>query len=293
MKYLMYSADLRPATHENEAASLGPYKRFCRRSNAKPWPADFHVLTKFLDESSLRMTLRSLRKIVQAIRRQHLDRNLPDPLESRLMQACYRVALRRCGYRPLRLLQTREFAEILERIPNDPLGIRDKAMILLVYTARILSFSLSKIDRTDVHFSTGGLRINALYNGRKEWTTIANHPDPRYCAVVAMRRYLQILPEDDEASVFRALTGVQQIRQRRLGPLSAKRAIYLRLNPPGCASWIGLRTLYVSALMTAVNRGASDYRIMRQFGFRSIEEVRRWRERYGPASATIGEKLGL
>jgi site-specific recombinase XerC len=189
-------------------------------------------------------------------------------------------------------LQSREFAEILDGIPNDTLGVRDKAMILLVYTGRILSLALSKMERGDVHFTLEGMRINALYPGRKQWITIANHPDPRYCAVLAMRRYLRLI-SDEEAPVFRAATTAQKLMQRQLGVISAKQTLYKRLNPPGSRFRIGLRTLYVSALVMAINRGASDYRIMRQFGFRSIEEVRRWRERYGPASATIGEKLGL
>ena len=81
MKYLLYSAELASATQQSETAALAPYVRFCSDSSAQPWPADFHVLTRFLGELSLRLSRRSLRFIVAAIRRQHLDRNLTDTFE--------------------------------------------------------------------------------------------------------------------------------------------------------------------------------------------------------------------
>lgn len=292
MRYLIYSAQLRVSTYETEQRMLGPYERFCAREGASPWPVDGQAFARFLGEHASTVTEKTLKLRVAAIRRRHLDNGWEDPLANGLMRACYRVALRRCPERSTPILHGRELAEFLDRIARDAIGIRDIAILLLVYCTRIGCRALSSLNRSDIHIAGDGMRIKTTYHGIRKTITIRRHADARYCAVAAMERYMRLL-SDEELQLFRATNGHGSLMARRLGAIRVKYVLRERLLPPGTKTPVGLHSLHASAVIAAVNRGASDYRVMRQLGYHGASSVRRWKARCGFSANNLTEKLGL
>lgn len=294
MKYLKFGSELYDSTRRVEQMYLRPYERFCGEQGISPWPADRATLPPFLESCTQRYTSKVLDSIVAAIRRRHLDEGWEDPFASSLMQSCARIARGHCAEAAVRHLQVQEWAQILDGIKPTQAGIRDKAMLLLVWCARASCRALSILKRSDIQFTTDGMRVNLSFPyGRYERISIAQSADPRYDPITAMQYYLDLLDDDEEVLFRGANPRGKTLSSRGMTRGCVLRILLRHLSLPGFSGRIGLRSLHASAIVAADNRGANDYRLMRQMGYARVTRIQFWKERLGTSKRSVVDKLRL
>jgi integrase len=289
MKVIRTGSDISAATQKSERIYLRSFERFASRLGP-PWPAHPDVLCKYLDKVSRRASRSTFTGIRCAIRRKHRDNGWEDPFDLPLVLAAARVAAGNCVQPEVKVLRSRDVAALLDAMPATQLGARDALIFLLKLCGGLTDIALSRLNRTDVSFYHEGMRIATRTRGGEFVVTIREHAaDTRYCPVAIMRRYIAMLPDDGPALLRIARRGL--LRKGRLGSAAIAVALaHYRL--PGSDAITG-RQLRATAIVMCTHRGASDYAIMRQMGFKSVRSVRAWQQRYAPATRNLTEKLGL
>lgn len=295
MKYLIESADLDAESTYRQALYLRRYEQFCTKHELVPYPATLTTIGPFLESLTARVSWYTLLHYTYAIRREHSRQNLPDPLNSKLARASLRALERHCAQAvEVKLRHTQEIAAVLDRVPHTPIGARDTILFLLAYCIRASCAALSEMNRSDVYFTPAGMRVRLRYGRHHAVITIRAHVDSRYCAVAAMRRYLNVIDNDEETPLFRRILSGAKIKTVRVGPDGISQALAFRLrDPDNPQDRRKLRSLHASMIATAKSRGASDHVIMRQLGYRHIGSVRAWNERHENNACGLTEKLGL
>ena len=286
MIYLERFESLAQTTQQTEEVRLRCYRRVCSKHHIPSLPATGASLVDYLRVVDGRVGVDVLQQTVIAVRRWNIDRGYEDPLQSNLVKACYRAALKHCIVPETTAVNTHDLSVIVDQIPHTVVGTRDRAMLFLVYCARAGSAAISEINRADVRIHDRGMTVRIRHGRRTTQVPFKRHADARYCAVSAMERYLSHI-DDVEEALFRLCPYGEGLTTRRMNASAIQASVYRWL--PKTQRY---RSLYAGCIVTGAYRDASDYDIMRQLGYRHIAPVRRWKARF-IKDVSIVDKLKL
>jgi hypothetical protein len=289
VKALLPLAALSPKSRKNEADCLRSWERFCVINSLPVLPTTLEALRVYIEDMPARVTAGTLRHVVAAVRRWHLEAGLGDPADEALLDELRRAQRR--GYVPeIVPCLTQDLATIINGIPDSPRGARDKLLVLLSYSGRVSSPAMAKLDRGDVHIDPRGMVLDVWYGRRKRPVTFDRYHDTRYCVVSAMEHYLRRLDDEEPALIRVCRRG--RITTRRLGLRRGEGAISFRCRNAGVKRF-PLTSLRAGMMVSATNRGADEYAIMRQHGYHRASTVRQMQARLNLKQVDVVDRLGL
>lgn len=178
-------------------------------------------------------------------------------------------------------LVTSELARLIDALPDDASGIRDRALLLVGFAAALRRSDLVGLDTGDAVEVGEGLVINLRRSktdpdgqGRRIGVPYGSHPTT--CPVRALRAWRELLGVEG-GPLFRPVSRHGHIGDGRLSdravPLIIKRAAARAGLDPARYSGHSLRAGFVTAAAAA---GVPERDIMAQTGHRSVLVLRRY-----------------
>jgi len=289
VKALLHLAALSPKSRKNESDCLRNWERYCAQHSFPVLPTTVEALRAYIGDMPARVTAGTLRHVVAAVRRWHLEAGVDDPADEALLDELRR-AQRRCRVPDISPCLTHDLATVINGIPDSPRGARDKLLVLLSYSGRVSSPAMAKLDRGDVRIDPRGMVLDVWYGRRKRPVTFGRYHDTRYCVVSAMERYLRRLDDEEPALIRACWHG--RITTRRLGLRRGEGAISFRCRNAGITRR-PMTSLRAGMMVAATNRGAEEYAIMRQQGYSRASAVRQLQARLQLKQIDVVARLGM
>jgi integrase len=178
-------------------------------------------------------------------------------------------------------LLTADIRKIVEHCPNNLLGLRDRALVLVGYSGAFRRSEISGIDVEHISRCDDGMivdlpRSKTDQEGAGRKVGIPWGRDPDMCPVRSLRLWLRIA-RIRSGPVFREVDRHGNLSKARLHPdsigkLIKRAAVRARIEVGG----IGGHSLRVGHVTQAARNGVSESRIMRQTGHKSTAMVRRY-----------------
>jgi integrase len=178
-------------------------------------------------------------------------------------------------------LLTKDIRKIVIACPDNLLGLRDRALILVGFAGGFRRSELARIEFHELTFGKKGVIVNVTTSktdqegvGRKVGLPFGTHPET--CPIRALRRWLNAASIAD-GPVFRKVD-----RHRRVSPRGLYRdSIGIILKR--AAARAGMRTgpiaghsLRSGMVTQAAMNGVTEFVIMKQTGHRSIQTLGRY-----------------
>jgi integrase len=172
-----------------------------------------------------------------------------------------------------------DLAAMLDSLPDDLLGLRDRALLLTGFAGGFRRSELVALDWEDIEFGPEGLAVTIRRSktdpegqGRK----IGIPYGQTHCPVRALEAWRD-RAGGDQGPVFRGVNGHGNLLPGRLSDKAVARAVQRRaaaagLNPEKYSG----HSLRAGLATAAALGGASERSIMRQTGHRSLATVRRY-----------------
>jgi integrase len=158
-------AELAPSTRQMYAGAWRQWERWCHGRGLNALPASPEALAAFLtDRDEAGLTFGTLDGYCSGIAHRHHQEGLPDPTADFVVRRVRRGLRRIMGVAPRRQahpLTVTEIAQVLKRIDTSaPIGIRDRAVILLGYASAMRPGEVSALDVGDIITKPAGILVN-------------------------------------------------------------------------------------------------------------------------------------
>lgn len=231
---------------------------------------------------------RHLAAIAEAHRLVGLETPTTDPAVTTVMKGIRRtLGVRQEGKEPVLVAHLRRIVEVL---PSNLLGTRDRALLLLGFSGAFRRSELVALDVADLDFREDGLVVTIRWsktdqegNGRQVGVPFGSCPTT--CPVRALRRWLTEAAIT-EGPVFRPVNRHGQLGAERLSGKAVGLVVQRSVGKIGLESAdFGGHSLRAGLATAAAGAGVSELAIMRQTGHRSLATLRRY---VRPASLFIG-----
>ena len=213
-----------------------------------------------------------------------LDGDALSPTEHPMVRRTRRTIARRLGTAPenrRQALYTEDMRRILAELPDNRLGLRDRALLLVGFAGAFRRSELVSLDVEHIESMPNSIAVllpksKTDQHGRGRSVGIRHGEDRATCPVTALNAWLEAAAITT-GSVFRAVDRHGNISSERLSAGSVaqivKRAAQRAgLNPKDLAG----HSLRSGHATTAASRGANDRSIMRQTGHRSRRTLDRY-----------------
>ena len=272
-----------PATLRAYRFDWERYLAWTTAGGLAPLPCSGEQLAAYithLDRSGLKTASidRALVSISQAHRLAGLDSPTRTPIVREVLKGIKRIN----GTRPASAaaLELGHLRRLVDLFGNETTHIRDRAILLLGWSAALRRSEIVAIDRADLSFVAEGLILTLMRS--KTDQEGAGHkigiPFGRsLCPVIALREWLQLLPDDDTSAVFRRIWKGGRISGARLHATAintiVKRAIAAGGYDPDLYSAHSLRSGFATSAAAAE---VEERYIMTHTRHRSITTARRY-----------------
>lgn len=147
-----------PATLKSYLADVGIFIDWCRMNDLEALPADVTTVCAFLEDQSVFLCPSTVRRRLYAIRKVHRLLRLPDPTNDEDITISLRRVRRSKLNRPKQAKgMTREYLEKCIAVqPDDPWGMRNRAMISLGYDLLTRRSELVALRTDDIELRGDG-----------------------------------------------------------------------------------------------------------------------------------------
>jgi integrase len=281
------------ATERAYAADWADYLEFWRRMG-RPMKTTAEALSVYLIDAGGRgLSLYTLRRRVTGIRRMAARAGLPVP-EAREAWTLL-AGLARAGVgrpRPKRALTVDELVAMVAACGDEPLGRRDRALVLLGFAAGLRRSELCALDLADVRYVRQGVELSVRRSktdqagaGRTIGVYRGAHPatDP----VRALKAWLEARG-GWAGPLFVGWRGRVMLRGR-MEPGTVARVVRRLAGAAGVdAGELAGHSLRAGCVTAAVAAGASLVEVMERTGHKSVVMLQRY---YRPAGAWAGRDV--
>jgi len=213
-------------TRKAYASDWADFVGWCGRYALAPLPADALTARRYLvalarDGRKIATIQRRLAAIADA----HARAGHPSPAADPAVRHELAALRRALGVAPKGKdpLLAEDLRAMVAALPEDPRGLRDRAMLLLGFAAALRRSELVGLDVGDVAFARRGLvvtirRSKSDQEGVGAQVAVAPGRDPAACPVRATRRWLQAAHLGGVGPLFRPVHRTGSIINRRLNP---------------------------------------------------------------------------
>ena len=306
-------------------AYTGDWRHFtdwCEQHNLAPLPADPRTVAGYLADHAGRLATGTLSRRRTVIRIAHRAAGYPSPTDHVDVRDVW-LGIRRThgtGQRAKTALWTADVARMIAGLPTngavtDPgvlLAVRDRALLLLVYTGALRRSELAALDVDDLTDDPHGLVLTIRSSktdqlGAGDQVGIVRAERPELCPVTAVYAWLDALTaalgvQTLQGALFRPVD-----RHGRVGAPRAGHGPASRLSPAAvrlivkkrCAA-AGLdpdkyaaHSLRSGFATQASANGAAERDVMRHGRWKSVTVARRYVQRGNLFNDNAGSRLGL
>jgi len=221
-------------------------------------------------------------RALAAISQAHLDAGLPSPRSASVVRRVVRGARRRSGAEPCpkRALTEVELARMLDALPRDLAGLRDRAVLTLGFAtglrrSELVALDVGHVTATDTGLLVAVLRSKTDPEGRGRRIKIHRVTDGA-CPVSAVEEWIEKAGVVDGPLFLPVLRGGHAVRRRlsdKVVERIVKRAAELAQVDVAGISAHSLRSGYATAQAT---KGVPERTIMKRLGHTDPAMTRRY-----------------
>lgn len=276
---ILIEASLSDNTRRSYRGAVLNFVRWCDLHGYGALPADPPVLADYLADLMMSGKRASTAKLhASAIAYEHRRFSFDSPTESYLVSAVLRGAKRlRGGYvNRKRPVTADEIAELLQRIPTNMIGKRDKALIVLGFAGALRRSELAAIRLEDLEFTQPGLtlKIRSSKTDLERQGVVIGIPEGRRLNAISILRDWITAAGITRGALFRPVYG-NTVLSRSVTPLLVSRILKRHLAEMGRDPTLyGSHSLRVGFITSAAENGVSAERIMDHSRHATIENVR-------------------
>jgi integrase len=264
------------------------FKTWCGQHQASPLPADARTVAFYLTDAAVRYRASTLDLHLAAIAYVHRAAGLPIPTTHQAVREV-RTGVRRthgAAARGKAALMTEDLRLLVGLLDLSPVGLRDRALLLLGFAGAFRRSELVGLDVEDLEFTSRGIRVN-LRRSKTDQEAEGRPVGVPYgvsaetCPVQAVERWLAhvrgVLPDYDRGPLFLRLDAGGRLRHARLSDRGVARVVQRWAERAGLdpARFAG-HSLRSGLATSAAAGGVSERAIMNQTGHRSLAMVRRY-----------------
>lgn len=238
-------------------------------------PASKEMIAAYLSEHAVSHSPTSLTRWLSSLSKAHRALDAEDPTKGELVRSVLRGIRRRYGRPPEQALPlTREILfNVLDAIPDDLRGARDKALLLIGFTGGFRRSEVVELNAADVTKQEEGIvvtlrksKTDQTGQGRKLGIPFARG---RHCAVKAFGAWLEKVPAA-EGPIFRPIdrhdvTSAKRLSGQAVSLIIKERLQKAGLNPAGFSG----HSLRAGFITSAAKAGISSWKIRQQTGHKS------------------------
>lgn len=245
-------------------------------------PTTSEAIAEYMAAYAQTLSMATLDRRVVAISQAHVARGFETPTQSALVRATRRGIKRVEGeaQKQATPLLMDDLKRVVEKIGDDPKGLRDRALLLVGFAGAFRRSELVALDRGDLEFVRQGLVIyvrhsktDQVYEGRKLGISYGSED---LCPVKALTDWLSILPVS-QGPIFRRVDRHGNILDQRLSSEAVSLIVKDRVAAAGFDpdpfSGHSLRAGFATA---AAQAGVSTWRIRQQTGHASDAMLARY-----------------
>jgi integrase len=281
------------------AADWRDFSGFCSRHGAPPLPASPATLALYLTDLASRVRVSTLTRRLSAIAQAHHLAGHESPTESTAIRKLVRGIRRTHGtaVSPKRPLLVPDLLTILEKLPPGRIGIRDRALLLIGFSAALRRSELVALDWGDLAETREGLvvtvrRSKTDQEGEGRKVAIPRGREEITCPVATLRGW----QAETGATAGAVFLHVDR-HGRLLGRMSDQAVALVVKRRAGAIGLAGKEfaghSLRAGLATSAALAGKSERSIMSQTGHRSVQMVRRYIRDGNLFRENAAEGLGL
>ena len=270
-------------THRAYRSDWADFVAWCERHGQVPLPATPETVAFYLSALAQVAKVSTVGRRLTAIAKAHRAAGYESPTKSEVVHLTMRGIRRTHGVAaaqksPAVLADLRAMLAVL---PNNLLGTRDRALLLLGFAGAFRRSELVSLDVTDLAFGERGLTVTLRRaKGDQEAAgTTKGIPFGRHaltCPVMAVRDWMD-MSEISEGPLFRSVNRYGHVGNTRLGDKSVALVVKRAAHAAGLdATKYAGHSLRAGLATAAAAGGAQERDIMRQTGHRSVQMVRRY-----------------
>ena len=288
-----------PATVRSYLATWDRFQRWCALRGLSPLPASGTTVAAFASDLD-DLAVSTIAKLIAGISEIHRLADLPSPADTREVRLVMQ-GLRRTRGRPphqKKPLRVRHLKRICAGLPDDLLGHRDRALLLLGFAAALRRSELVALNVSDLEEVEEGLLVRIPRSktdqvGEGAVVGVPFGASLPTCPVRSMRRWLAEAEVTDGA-VFRPLGQEQQVGPGSITGRTACRAVQR------CVKRIGLdpaeyggHSLRAGLVTEAASKGFGQLAISRQTRHKSLSALAGYVRLGAVFEANVVAELGL
>ncbi len=298
-------------TRRAYASDWADFLSWCDRYELVALPADALTVRRYLVALAREgRKVATIQRRLAAIADAHARQGYPSPTADPAVRHELAALRRELGVAPQgkEPVLADDLRAMVAALPDDPRGLRDRAMLLLGFAAALRRSELVGLDVGDVAFAKRGLvvtirRSKSDQEGAGAKVAVAPGGDPAACPVRATRRWLQAARLGATGPLFRPVHRAGKILDRRLNPehvaqLVKRAAAAAGVAPTdldGVADTHGLagHSLRAGLVTQAALDGVSDADIAATTRHKSRDMVARYTRIADPFRAGVAGKVKL
>jgi site-specific recombinase XerD len=293
------------STRRAYAADLADFQRFAIRHSLPFLPSTPETVVLYMADLASRLTVSTIRRRMAAITSAHREAGYADSPASPRRHYVVREVLAgikrtlgtaQQGTAPL---LTGDIRRIVAATPNNLLGLRDRALVLVGFSGAFRRSELASIlEVEDLAFTEGGLYIRLRRSktdqeqqGRNVAVPLGEHPET--CPVRALRSWLEAAVITS-GPVFRSVDRHGHVSAHALSPRSIAKILKCGALRAGIdPTLIAGHSLRAGMVTQAALNGSKEREIARTTGHHSDDMVRRYVRVADPFQGIAATRLGL
>jgi integrase len=272
-----------PNTRRAYRADWAHFESWCRAAGRTSLPASEDTLMLYFSALAVVSKVSTIERRLAALSQAHQACGFDGSIRGATLRALLAGIRRAKGTAPETKapLLADELRTVLGQIPQDPRGLRDRALLLLGFAGGFRRSELVAVDAADVVFSSEGVAVTLRRSktdpeGQGRKIGIPRGARPETCPVRALAAWLASAAITS-GPLFRPVGRRGQPGERRLSDRSVALIVKQRVRAAGLdpLRYSG-HSLRAGLATSAARNGASERSIMNQTGHRSIAMVRRY-----------------
>ena len=259
------------------------FTAWCEAYGLTSLPASPETVANYLTESVENgMKVSTLTRRISSISQAHQAANIESPTHSMIVRSVMAGIRRNKGtaQQGKTPVLTADIREMVSTLPNNLLGVRDRALLLLGFAGAYRRSELVSLDVEDITFARDGLKVllrksKTDQEGQGITKGIAYGSHLETCPVRALQQWIEV-SGIETGSLFRSINRHGQMH----GRLSDK-AVALIVKRQAAAAGLDPQlyaghSLRAGLATSAAEAGVNERTIMKQTGHRSENMVRKY-----------------
>jgi integrase len=282
-------------------SSFHQFKQWCQAVGLCSMPADAGTIALYLGAQAGRLKTATLSHHLAAIAKAHKSAGFPSPIQDDQLIAETLKGIKRThgtASKQKAPVLTEDLRMMLRMLPDNLLGIRDRALLVMGFAGAFRRSELVALDVADLQFTAEGLLITLRrsktdQDGEGRQIAIPHGTQAETCTVGAVHAWLEAA-SITEGPIFRPVDRHSRIAPQRLSAHAVPLIVKRYAGAAGmCVKSFSGHSLRAGFVTSAARAGEPERRIMRQTGHKSIEMVLRYVRQANAFTDNAALALGL